>query len=241
MKPVPIMPTDADHRAARNLLRAADHGTLATLRGDGTPFASLAAIATDGRGEPLLLLSELAEHTRNIQIDPRVSLMVEEVRHRPNPQTKARVTVVGRLEQTSVDRDGRRYLTRHPSASLYAGFGDFSFWRLTMSSAHFVAGFGRAVELGRDMLIDAATAKALVEGEGALLERLATDEDLDPARIANKVAGQRGKKWRFAGIDADGVDLVLKARTVRVPFDRPASGPEDVADRMADLAARARH
>lgn len=132
----------------RGLIAAAQTGTLATLLEGGAPYASLVSLATDEDGRPIFLLSRLALHTRNLDSDPRASLLVcGEVRASGDPLAEARVSLLGRVEPLA-DRTLRgRYLAAHPEAETYVDFADFRFFRMTVERAHLVAGFGRIVDL----------------------------------------------------------------------------------------------
>jgi len=138
----------------RELLERERQGVLATLaaRRGGWPFASVTPFATDGNGEPLLLLSELAEHTRNLRADPRASLLVQDSRALEDPQAGARVTLLGTLETIDAETAKERYLERHPRAAEFAGLGDFNVWVLHVSEARFVNGFGDMGWLGGNKL-----------------------------------------------------------------------------------------
>jgi hypothetical protein len=127
---------------ARRLIRGADRAVLATSHA-GWPYASLVLPALDGAGAPLLLLSDLAEHAKNLKADPRCSLFYDGTAGLEDPLTGPRVTVLG--EARPVEDAGllARFVSRHPSAARYAGFGDFRLYRLLASRAHLVAGFGR--------------------------------------------------------------------------------------------------
>ena len=128
----------------RQILVRAKTCTLSTIsHKDGAPFGALANIATDKSGRPVLLMSTLAWHTRNLIADPRASVMVTEVPQAGDALTGPRVTVVGHFERSDDTNLRSRYLVHHPYAELYADFGDFSFWLMTPSSVHGVAGFGR--------------------------------------------------------------------------------------------------
>jgi len=138
----------------KTLLAEAERATLATSMADGSgPYASLVLVASDAKGAPILLLSGLAEHSKNIAADPRVALLIDGTLGLADPLTGARVTLQGRIEPAK-DKDARsRYLARHPSAEAYANFGDFGFWRVQLQRAHLVAGFGRIVGLdGKEIL-----------------------------------------------------------------------------------------
>ena len=138
---------------ARRMLAEARDATLATAfvgaRPDerGWPYASLVLLATDAMGMPLLLLSDLAEHTKNLRDDPRVSLLIDGTKGHEDRLTGSRLTLLGRASviTNEIERtDARtRFLARHPSAANYVDFKDFRFHRVTLDRAHLVAGFGR--------------------------------------------------------------------------------------------------
>ena len=130
-------------REVRRLARTADRGALASALADGRPYVSLVLLAWDFDGAPLLLLSDLAEHSRNLARDPRLGLLVDGTRGLEDPLTGARASLIGQAAPIRDDRSLARFLARHPSASAYAGFGDFKLYRVALECAHFVAGFGR--------------------------------------------------------------------------------------------------
>jgi hypothetical protein len=130
-----------------DLLAAERQGVLATLsaRRAGWPFASLAPYATTQQGDPLLLLSELAEHTRNLRADARASLLIQDSRAGEDPQAGARVTLLGSaevLDGPTTQQARQRYVQSHPQASQYFELGDFHLWILHVAEARFVNGFG---------------------------------------------------------------------------------------------------
>src|SRR6188508_2094255 len=111
--------------AAKKLLRQARSGALATLMpSSGDPYCSLVNVATAADGAPLMLISRLAVHTKNILADPRVSLMLDE-RKAGDPLQGARVMLMGSAAKTESADARRRYLARQPEAEAFAGFGDF--------------------------------------------------------------------------------------------------------------------
>lgn len=192
---------------SRRLIRQARTAALSTLaRRTGHPFGSMVTVACEPDGTPVILLSGLAAHSRNLAEDPRASLLFED-RTLGDPQQGARVTVVGRVERLEDDAVARRrYLTRNPDAALYAGFGDFAFFRLDVEDAHLVAGFGRAVRVRReDLLLDVAAAADLLAEESHLLGALSED----PRRIAawaRRIGAPPGD-WAVVGLDPEGLDL----------------------------------
>jgi hypothetical protein len=128
--------------AFRALLASQRHGVLATLsaRHAGWPFASVTPYALTERGEPILLLSDLAEHTRNIKADSRASLFVQA--EGDDPQASARVTLLGRVQTTADEALRKPYLERHPEAESYFAMADFGLYVLRPERARFVGGFG---------------------------------------------------------------------------------------------------
>lgn len=144
----------------RQIIREADRAALATIavKGKGGvggpwPYVSLVLTVCDGEGFPLLLISDLADHTRNIRADARVSLLYDATAGLDDPLTGARVTLQGEAEEAEKGALMETYLQRHPSAETYAAFTDFHLFRVRPLRAHLVAGFGRIhwVE-GKDLL-----------------------------------------------------------------------------------------
>src|SRR6201988_2750913 len=141
---------------ARSLLRRSRQGALATLMADsGDPYCSLGNVPRDAAGAPILLISRLALHTRNILGDSRVSLMLDE-RTEGDPLEGSRIMLAGRAEEAGAERVDllrRRYLNAHPSSEAFVDFKDFSFFRIRTSATHLVAGFGRIVDLQAEQVL----------------------------------------------------------------------------------------
>src|SRR5580700_10898801 len=120
-------------KQARLLLRRSRQGALATLMaGSGDPYCSLVNVASQPDGAPILLISRLAVHTKNILGDSRVSLMLDE-RAGGDPLEGSRIMLAGRAQQVTaseLELCRRRYLNAHPSAEAFADFKDFSFFRI---------------------------------------------------------------------------------------------------------------
>jgi putative heme iron utilization protein len=126
----------------RDLMRTQITAALGTLM-DGAPYVSLVLVAFDGDGAPLLLLSRLAQHTRNLLADARVSLLFDGTAGLEEPLTGPRLAVLGSAAPCPDPEALRRYIGRHPSAAAYAGFSDFQLWKVTIERGHLVAGFGK--------------------------------------------------------------------------------------------------
>ena len=227
--------------AVRALVRRARCGALATAlaAGDGWPYVSLVTLACDSDLSPILLLSNLADHTRNLRADARASLMVEEASRRANPQTGARVTLVGRVVADAEPRLRRRFLARHPGAALYADFADFHVFRLVIENAHYVGGFGRAQWLAAADLLHGEAAAAIAACEEATLATANAEHPAAIALLASRLLGLPGQGWRLVGIDPDGCDLRRRSRLARLSFARPATDAAMLWEELHRLFARA--
>jgi putative heme iron utilization protein len=214
-----------DPRAVgKRLLRATRAGTLGTLdRNTGHPFASLVTVATDMDGSPVILTSRLSTHTANLEHDARASILLAET-GKGDPLAHPRLTVLGTFAPIARDSEDdvrvrRRFLARHPKAELYAGFGDFAFWRMTVASAHLNGGFARAADLkAADILTDLAGADELIAAEAGAVAHMNEDHTEATALYATKLLGEQDGPWHISGIDPDGVDLAAGDRTARLPF-----------------------
>jgi heme iron utilization protein len=143
---MPDGPGPGHGQNVRALLENESSGVLATLSASrgGWPFASVAPYALTDRGEPVLLLSSLAEHTRNVQADSRASLLVQDHASLADPQAGARITVLGQIElvlESGLDSARARYLGKHPRAAEYLALADFQLYVLRVRAARFIGGF----------------------------------------------------------------------------------------------------
>lgn len=224
---------------ARNLLRRARTATLGTINADdGVPYASLVNVATSVPGCPLILVSTLAWHTRNLLADPRASLMVAEVPAAGDALTGPRVTVMGRFARVEDGASRRRYLARHPAARLYAGFGDFAFWRMEPERAHAVAGFGRIETLPADEMFPSADEMIALE-EGAVAH-MNDDHDDAIQRYAARLLGAEPGGWKIAAIDPDGADLSRGEEILRLPFSTAVYSGSALRKLFASLGEQTR-
>jgi heme iron utilization protein len=226
---------------AKHLLRTIRAGALATLDHEaGFPFASLVTVATDCDGSPLLLMSGLAAHTGNLDRDPRASILLAQG-GKGDPLAHPRLTVIGQVARTEEPRIRSRFLARHPKANLYAGFGDFSFWRMEMTGAHLNGGFGRAMTVSADQIAtDLSGAEELVGIEDSALAHMNDDHREALALYATRLAGAPAAEWRASGLDPEGIDLAAGDLTARVAFDRRVSTGAELRKVLREMADRAR-
>jgi heme iron utilization protein len=227
--------------AAKKLLREGRSGALATLRqGSGDPYCSLVNVATAADGSPLLLISTLAVHTRNILADRRVSLMIDE-RKPGDPLEGARIMLMGTAAAAGESEISWRYLQHQPEAESYASFADFSFYRMALKGAHLVAGFGRIVDLKpEDVLTRTDDAAELVAAEPRIIAHMNQDH-ADTCRLyAMKLLGAPDAAWRCAGCDPEGLELQFERTALRLPFPQRVRSPGSLRQVLKQLADEAR-
>jgi hypothetical protein len=213
------------------------------MTGSGDPYCSLVNVASHPDGSPILLISRLAVHTRNVLADSRVSLMLDE-RAAGDPLEGARIMLAGHAEEASGDQAAllrRRYLNFHPSAAAFADFRDFSFFRIRPTGTHLVAGFGRIVDLEPDQfLTEIGHASALIEAEQGAIDHMNADHREAMNLYATKLLGAETSDWRCSGIDPEGIDMQAGDATLRLDFPERVNGPGELRKVLVKLADEAR-
>jgi putative heme iron utilization protein len=241
-----MQPTAAFEPAklAKSLLRRSRQGALATLMaGSGDPYCSLVNLASHPDGSPILLISRLAIHTRNILADGRVSLMLDE-RAPGDPLEGARIMLSGQAEQgedDEVELLRRRYLAAHPSAADLVSFKDFSFFRIRPTGTHLVAGFGRIVDLPPErFLTDLGGAGDLLAAEPGAVAHM-NDDHRDAMKLyATKLLGAEQADWRCTGCDPEGMDMQAGQAVLRLEFPDRVTDGTALRKMLVRLAGEAR-
>ena len=226
---------------ARRLVRTVPKAALGTIlrAAGGHPYVSLVSVATAHDGAPLLLLSDLSDHAKNLKVDDRIALLLDGTGELEDPLAGDRVSLLGRLARSADPGDRARYLARHPAAALYADFGDFAFYRMSVERAHLVAGFGRIHWLdGADVLV--SPQPALAEAEPRILEDMNRDHRDVIQLCAQQLLKLEGADWVLTGIDSEGCDLRMGRLTARLEFDAPIRDPETARAALLGLVRRAR-
>jgi hypothetical protein len=231
-------------RLARSLLRRSRRGALATLMaGGGDPYCSLVNVASHADGSPILLISRLAVHTRNILGDSRVSLMLDE-RAGGDPLEGSRIMLAARAEEAAasdLEILRRRYLSAHPSSEVFVNFKDFSFFLLRPSGMHLVAGFGRIMDLTPgQFMTDISDAGSLLEAEPGAIDHMNADHREAMNLYATRLLGVPPADWRCTGCDPDGIDLQAGAATLRLDFPERVTGPAELRKMLVRLANEVR-
>ena len=224
---------------ARRFTRGQHSGVLSTIskRIEGFPFGSVAPFILDHAGRPVILISTLAEHTKNIDADPRVSLIVQP--YSPDMQVTGRVTLLGRAERLADKSElGPRYLRFHPQAADYFAMHDFSFYRIEPVRLRWIGGFGRIhwVEPA-DYLAAPGT---LAEQEAGILEHMNADHAENLRAYCRHVHGLEPTGADMIGIDPDGFDVRADGQRLRFDFDAPVSDAQGARAALVDLARAAR-
>jgi hypothetical protein len=202
---------------ARRFVRTQHSGVVSTIsqRVKGFPFGSVAPFVTDHNGCPVILISTLAEHTKNLDADPRCSLIVQP--YSPDMQVMGRVTVIGNAIRLS-DKDalGPRYLRFHPQAEAYFAMHDFSFWRIEPVRVRWIGGFGRIhwVEPADYLLEDGP----LAAQEAGILEHMNADHGPNLVAYCRHIHGVDVEAAEMIGIDPDGFDVRAAGRLLRFDF-----------------------
>lgn len=153
------------HDAIQSIIHNAGHGSLGTISADGFPFVSMVTVAAIGNRSVAMLLSGLAVHSQNLWRDQRASLLLIATSGRSvesgksagvsDPLSESRVSLVGNVTKLARGDDANvraSFLVKHPSAAMYADFGDFAFYVLDVDVAHLVAGFGRIETVAGEQL-----------------------------------------------------------------------------------------
>lgn len=200
------------------LARAHRYGALCTLskKFDGHPFGSITPYLVDHDGSLLILISALAEHTKNIQRDPRVSLIAHN-QEDPRIQTQGRVTVVGSASRIAErDQAGKRYLRYFPDAQTYFDMADFEFYRVVPQAVRYIGGFGDIHWVKAESYL--APACPLIAQEDELIAEINETQRAAVWRLAMK---RHPGKFELVGIDCDGFDLRCDQQLLRFDFPTP--------------------
>ena len=235
-------PDEADRsRLARRVLRLASHAALATLDAEtGAPYASIVSVATAIDGAPIALMSRLAQHWRNIEADPRVSLLFDPGEGDEDPLARARVSVMGRAAITEDACENRRFRARHASA-FYAEFADFACLRIEPDRAHLIAGFGLVEWIeGERLVLDAASIGTLGQAEPEIVSHMNRDHGDAVHLYATMLMGAEPAAWALSGLDPEGVDIASPTERLRLDFTTPVSDAQSARAALVDMAREAR-
>lgn len=224
---------------ARRFTRGQQNGVLSTIsqRLDGHPFGSVAPFILDHNGRPVILISDIAEHTKNIVADPRVSLIVQP--YSPDMQVAGRVTLIGKAQRLADKHAlGPRYLRFHPQAENYFAMHDFQFYRIEPLKIRYIGGFGRIhwIEPQAYLCPD----YPLAEQEDAIIEHMNADHADALVAYCQHVHAVDTATATMLGIDPDGFDLRSEAGTLRFTFETRIHDAQTARQALVALAQAAR-
>lgn len=205
-------PSDAE--LSRSLIAATATGVLSTLTEDGYPYGSVVSHVVDNAGNPIILISDLAEHTKNIRSDSRASMLVNELHTSAgDPLVGASLTLIGHL---SLFKDGQelenRYLKKHPYATDYASFKDFNFWKLNVERCRFVGGFGHMSWMTANDYCIAEEDPFIQNASGAIQHMNDDHADANLIFVQERGGIPKAKEAEMVGVDRYGM-------TFRVPSE----------------------
>jgi len=244
LAPVFLGATLTHAESARTLVEEGRSGNLSTLAAEpaGYPFGSVVNYALDADANPLLLTSDLAEHTGNFKRDPRASLLVVEGGG-GDPLAIGRVTLLGDVSPASDDAAHERYLARHPSAKMYVEFRDFNLYRLTVRAIRYIGGFGRMQWVEAEEY-HAAAADPIHAHRRDIISHMNADHADAMVLLARHFADVSGTAATMVGVDRHGFEMSVLTeqgpRQVRLPFADDVNSPDEVRQSLIGMLREAR-
>jgi heme iron utilization protein len=217
---------------ARSLLLRESFGVLSTISFDvgGYPFGSVTPYCVDRMCRPVIYISPIAQHTKNIFADARVSLTVVESSESDDVQAHGRLTCIANAVQAEADRDAaERYFRHFPSSRQYDRTHAFAFFRLELVRVRFIGGFGQIFWV--DPSEFSMNNPFSLSEETRILQHM----NQDHADVLYRLAGG---ECEIVGVDAEGFDLLRGDRKIRFPFAAPVANVEDARRAFIELARR---
>lgn len=222
------IPTPTHAERARTMVAQLSTGTLCTVATEpaGYPYGSFVTVAFE-QGHPVFLISELAEHTKNLRKDARASLLLAEG-GADDPLANSRVTLVGDCTQLADSEAARAaYLERHQNAAYYADFKDFNFWRLEVAAVRYIGGYGRMSWVGVEDWLAAQPDPMAPFADGIVAHMNDDHADALPLYCRAFSRATAVTTVTMTGIDRYGFEMSAVTpdgpRPIRVAFTEPIS------------------
>jgi len=228
-------------KRARDMVRVSAFAHLSTLdEKDGWPYGSLVMTACDPDGSPLVLLSQLAVHTKNVSGDSRVALLFDHTSGFTEKLAKARATITGTALVTEETGSRDRLCARHPNAPDLLAL-DFHIYKVHIERGHLVGGFGDVHQIdGKALKLDISACADLIDHERDIVDHMNADHADALDLYATVLLGHDGAGWQMTGCDPEGCDLFCGETVARLPFPDIAHNPDDARKALVTLANKAR-
>ncbi len=235
----------------RALIESERNATLCTLskKIGGWPFGSITPYAVAATGEPIILISEIAEHTRNLRADARASLLVQDSQALNDPQSGARVTLMGYaipVPAAYLDDARRRYLDLFPNSADYFQIHDFTLFEIKVSRVRFIGGFGEIYWLdGGEVTIAADPKIDAVAPHVEMICKHMNEDHRDALRLyAAAFAQVEAQEAEMIHVNSTGFDMIAinpeRHQHIRIAFSNPATTTDQVRAEMVEMVRRAR-
>jgi hypothetical protein len=223
---------------ARRLVRRFASGVLATqsLKLPGYPYASALPFCTDQRGRVVVLISHLAEHTQNADLDSKSAFLISPLTR--DLQEHARVSMIGNIAPVEDTVIAARYLRFFPEAQRYLQIGGFRFFRIEPLSLRYIAGFGSIHTIAADNYL--AAHYPIAEAESDVIDHMNAEHAqnlLDYCRHAQK---KTPSSAQMIGIDCDGLDVRADGELLRIEFDTEVRDAGEARSELVKLAQASR-
>ncbi|MBC3435656.1 HugZ family protein [Pseudomonas sp. BW16M2] len=224
-------------RPARELLLKEYRGVLSTHSKSmpGYPFGSVVPYCLDAEGHPLILISRIAQHTHNLQKDPKCSLLVGE-RDAEDVQAVGRLTVMAEARKLSddaaIEAAAARYYRYFPESANYHKAHDFDFWVLEPVRHRYIGGFGAIHWLDQVTLANPFAGMA----EASMIEHMNSDHANAIAHYVELTDLPRTTPAEMVGIDSEGMHLRIGQGVYWLAFPNICNTPTQVREALVLLA-----
>ncbi|HJQ71678.1 MAG TPA: DUF2470 domain-containing protein [Blastocatellia bacterium] len=214
----------------------------------GWPFGSITPYAVSATGEPIILISEIAEHTRNLREDARASLLVQDSQA-DDPQAGARVTLMGYAVPVPApyhEDARRRYLELFPGSASYFQIHDFTLFQIKVSRVRFIGGFGEIHWLdGGEVTADADALLDPIAPHAGMISKHMNEDHADALGLyASAFADTEADSAEMIHVDSEGFDMVAitegRHKHIRLAFSNRVTTTDEVRREMVEMVRRAR-
>jgi heme iron utilization protein len=229
----------SEHKEMFKLLTHEGDGVLSTisLEVEGYPFGSVTPYCLDSDFVPNILISSIAQHTKNITANPKVSLLISETKSMTNKQSLSRLTYIGEAQKVTDDEDiKKRYLSYFPGALSYFKTHDFSFYRINPVRLRFIGGFGKIYWIEKENLHLRNIFP--VKDELKIVEHMNNDHEHNLKDYMRFYLGHECTEedsLRMIGLDQFGFDMSLNEVKHRIDFKMPLESTADARSVFVEM------